>query len=448
MLNLPDFQNCKVGILGLGYVGLPLALQIAKTFKCKKSNKKLNRFVVGFDINKTRINELKEFNDKTEEYSEVFLKSINRITYTTNQDDLVECAVFIITVPTPIDKSKKPDLSFLKEASKIVAKCIKKRKDLKKNVSSIVIYESTVYPGVTEDFCLPILEKYSSLKGNLDFYYGYSPERINPGDKIKTINNIVKLTSGSDFSSASWIDNFYSSIIEAGTYMTKSIKIAEAAKIIENTQRDINIALINELSIIFNLMNIDTLDVLDAAKTKWNFLDFSPGLVGGHCIGVDPYYLTYKAQILGYYPEMVLSGRRINDGFGIYITDKIISLLIRKRFILPDTEILILGMTFKENCSDIRNTKVKSIIDKFNSYGVKLTVVDPLVDLNYCKKFFNLNIYKKLPLGKEYDAVLLTVAHKLFCDFESDTWKSLLKEKGILFDLKGIIPRDLNPIRL
>lgn len=448
MLNLPDFQNCTVGILGMGYVGLPLSLQIAQTEKCKKTNKLLNRAVQGFDINKERIKDLKNFNDKTGEYSHDFLENTKRINFTNNLKDLTECEVFIITVPTPIDSSKKPDLSFLKEASKTVANCIcEKHKQINK-IAPIIIYESTVYPGVTEDYCVPIIEDNSGLKANKDFYFGYSPERINPGDKVRTINNIIKLTSGSDIVSANWIDNFYSSIIQAGTYMTKNIKIAEAAKIIENTQRDINVALINELSIIFNLMNIDTLDVLDAAKTKWNFLDFKPGLVGGHCIGVDPYYLTYKAELLGYHPEMVLSGRRINDGFGTQVIDKLVSLLVRKRFILPDTEILILGVTFKENCSDIRNTKVKNIIEKLNSYGANLTVVDPLVNLKKSKEMFKLDINSQIPFDKKFDAVILTVAHQYFCKFEVDSWKKIINDNGIFLDFKGIIPRELNPIRL
>lgn len=446
MLNLPDSINCNVGVLGLGYVGLPLALQIAKTEECYKSKILLHRKVIGFDISKERINELKNFNDKTGEYPKELLQNTTRIIYTNNINDLNECEVFIITVPTPIDDSKKPDLSFLRDASKMVAECISNKS--RKKIAPIIIYESTVYPGVTEDYCIPLIEQNSGLEANKDFYYGYSPERINPGDQIRTINNITKLTSGSDIHSAKWIDKFYSSIISAGTYLTKTIKIAEAAKIIENTQRDINVALVNELSIIFNLMNIDTLDVLDAAKTKWNFLDFKPGLVGGHCIGVDPYYLTYKAQLLGYHPEMVLSGRRINDNFGNQVIDKLVSLLIKKRFVLPDTEILILGITFKENCTDIRNSKVKNIIDKLKSYDAKITVVDPIANTKKSEEYFKINIYSEIPYSKKYDAVILAVSHEYFCDITKETWKRILNNEGIILDFKGIIPREVNPIRL
>ncbi len=448
MTNLPNLNNCKIAILGLGYVGLPLALQIAKTTKNKKNNDNLYRSVVGFDINNNRISELINCIDITGEFRKEVLENIQNIKYTSDIKDLVSCEIFIITVPTPIDISKKPDLSYLRKASQIVASAIKERIKINDQIKPIIIYESTVYPGVTENFCIPLIEKETGLVGNLDFYYGYSPERINPGDKVKTINDIVKLTSGSNGIAGDCIDDFYSSIIEAGTYKTKSIKIAEAAKIIENTQRDINVALINELSIIFNLMEIDTLDVLEAAKTKWNFLDFKPGLVGGHCIGVDPYYLTYKAQLLGYYPEMVLSGRRINDSFGEFVVDKLIKLLIKKKFVLPECEVLILGITFKENCSDIRNTKVITIIDNLNLFGVNVQVVDPLANQKECKENLNLNILSKIPNDKKFDVALLAVSHQYFCDLDTVTWKNIISENGTFLDIKGIIPRELNPVRL
>ncbi len=448
MSDLPDLNNCKVAILGLGYVGLPLALQIAKTKKDIKSNQNLYRYVFGFDINKNRISELRNNNDKTGEFNKETLKGIVNIKYTSNLNDLLSCEIFIITVPTPIDISKKPDLSFLREASKYVSYIIGEKIKFDKGIKPIIIYESTVYPGVTENYCIPLIENDSGLKGNIDFYYGYSPERVNPGDKVKTINDIIKLTSGSNKVAADWIDNFYASIIKAGTYKTENIKIAEAAKIIENTQRDINVALINELSIIFNLMDIDTLDVIDAAKTKWNFLDFRPGLVGGHCIGVDPYYLTYKAQLLGYYPEMVLSGRRINDGFAETIVNKLIKLLIKRKFVLPDSEILILGITFKENCSDIRNTKVLNIIENLNLFGITIKVVDPIANTQECEERLNLKIFSKIPNDKKYDAAILAVSHQYFCNLDINIWKNLIKDNGILLDIKGIIPRELNPVRL
>ena len=445
MIDLPDYLNCKVGIIGLGYVGLPLALQIAKTKICKNSRNVLNRNVVGFDISNKRIEKLKLNCDENGEYSSDYLKDITNIKYSSDINDLLSCDVFIVTVPTPIDDAKKPDLNYLAKASELVANCIK-NKNCKK--FPIVIYESTVYPGLTEEFCIPIIEKKSLLKGNEGFFYGYSPERINPGDKSKTIDEIIKVTSGSNEKVANWIDDFYSSIIKIGTHKAPSIKVAEAAKIIENTQRDINIALINELAIIFDLMKIDTLDVLSAAKTKWNFNDFKPGLVGGHCIGIDPYYLTYKSELLGYHPEIVLSGRRINDKFGCFIVDKLISSLIKKRFILPDSEILILGLTFKENCGDVRNTKVKNMIDRLNQYGCKLTVVDPLVNKDICKEMFESDIVNKIPLNKKFTAVILAVAHDYFCNLKANQWKDMVIDNGIFLDIKGLIPRELNPIRL
>jgi UDP-N-acetyl-D-glucosamine/UDP-N-acetyl-D-galactosamine dehydrogenase len=357
----PNNKTATIGIVGLGYVGLPLAVEFGK-----------KREVIGFDVNQDRINELIAGYDSTLETTERDLKDAIYLNYTTNLDDLKDCGIYIITVPTPIDKYKKPDLTPLKRASETVGKVLKK--------GDIVIYESTVYPGATEEVCVPILEQQSRLKFNKDFYCGYSPERINPGDKEHSLTTIKKVTAGSTSEIAIQVDELYQEIITAGTHKASSIKVAEAAKVIENTQRDVNIALINELALIFNKLNIDTESVLEAAGTKWNFLPFRPGLVGGHCIGVDPYYLTHKAIEVGYNPEMILAGRRINDNMGSYVADQVSKLMIKKRIHIVDANVLIMGLTFKENCPDLRNTRVVDLVNEFESFNCNVDIYDPWVD--------------------------------------------------------------------
>ena len=363
-MTLPSVHNCKIAIIGLGYVGLPLAVAFSTVNACKKTKQPLNRCVIGFDINSNRLSELRSGFDSTNETSSKELSGAINLSYTDTASDLLDADVFIITVPTPVDDSNRPDLTPLLEATKTVAHVLNKRN---KPTQPLVIYESTVFPGATEDVCVPILESISLKKYNKDFYCGYSPERINPGDKDHRLDSIVKVTSGSSIDSAKWIDELYSSIISAGTHLAPSISVAESAKVIENTQRDLNIALINELSIIFNKLNIDTYDVLKASRTKWNFLDFRPGLVGGHCIGVDPYYLTYKAEQLGYYPEVVLAGRRINDGMPKVLAQRLILSLVKHSLFLDSPNVLILGLTFKENCPDLRNSKVFDFAEELST---------------------------------------------------------------------------------
>ncbi len=453
----PDINKSSVAIIGLGYVGLPLAVEIAKKQKSHLSGEKLDRKVIGFDTNLKRIDELKKGYDNTNEISQS--QNISNVfdILTNDFKKLISADVFIITVPTPIDNNNNPDLEALKNASITVAKILKLKKEFelntKKRIIPIVIYESTVYPGTTEEICIPLIEKESGLscdglKNPKSFCCGYSPERINPGDKEHTIRDIVKVTSGSNKEASIWIDNFYGSIISAGTHKAQSIKIAEAAKIIENTQRDINIALVNELAIIFKLLKIDTLDVLKAASTKWNFLPFKPGLVGGHCIGVDPYYLTFKSQSLGYSPEVVLAGRKINDGMAKWVVDQLILEMCRKDISIKSANILILGFSFKENCPDIRNTKVLDIVEKLREYNVDIDIVDPWVDKTSVEKKYNLKINEKVIKGKKYTAVISSVAHKQFLSISLNEWKDLVKENGILYDLKGLIPRELKTLRI
>ena len=456
--NLPKLTNCTISIIGLGYVGLPLAVEFAKIKKCWETKKNLDRNIIGFDLNKKRINELNDGIDKNKEIPKSILNSLNNIVFTNDPELLSASDVFIITVPTPIDAYKKPNLEYIKSASKIVGQALDKRNNYlqeKENfVLPVVIYESTVYPGTTEEICIPILEKESGLIFNHDepkkcFACGYSPERINPGDKVHTLSSIIKVTSGGNEISSMWINSFYASIISEGTYPAKSIKIAEAAKIIENTQRDINIALINELSIIFDKLDIDTQDVLDAAGTKWNFLNFKPGLVGGHCISVDPYYLTYKSELLGYSPEVVLSGRRINDSMSKWVVDKLVKEMINKRNLKQSgNKILILGFTFKENCSDTRNTKVLDIVNELKEFQIKSYIVDPWLDQSEVFDLYGLKVTSKVLFTTKYDAVLLTVGHDEFRKINLEQWKSLINSKGIYFDLQNIIPRELMPIRI
>ena len=447
-MNLPSFEKCTIAIIGLGYVGLPLAIEFERTKVCVKTKTKLTRSIIGFDINKERINELNNNFDKTKEIDENTLKKSSNIKFTDDIRFLPEADVFIITVPTPIDSAKIPFLGHLESASKIVGNAMKIRKN-KLNPSSnpIVIYESTVYPGATEEICIKEIEKESGLKESKDFDYGYSPERINPGDNNLKITNIIKITSGNNLISSEWIDNLYGSIIAAGTFKADSIKIAEAAKVIENTQRDLNIALVNEFSLIFSKMNIDTLDVIEAASTKWNFLQFYPGIVGGHCIGVDPYYLTYKSQMIGYYPEVLLSGRRINDSMGEKIIQKVIKNMIKNKIEITGTNLLILGLTFKENCPDIRNTGVLSIFNKANEYGLNIDIVDPYADPKEALNLYNLVIKKDFVNNKKYSVVIVAVQHDIFKNLNLSDWSKLLNKNYIIFDLKGIVNRQLNVIR-
>lgn len=427
-------QYC-IGVIGLGYVGLPLAVEFSKYYP-----------VVGFDINKKRIDELRKGIDFTLEVDQPALKEViadealewnKGIVFSNKIEDLGKCNIYIVTVPTPVDKNNRPDLNPLYRASETVGKVLKK--------GDIVIYESTVYPGVTEDECVPVLEKHSGLKFNKDFYCGYSPERINPGDKVHTISKIKKITSGSTPESAEIVDGLYRSIVVAGTHKATSIKVAEAAKVIENAQRDINIAFVNELAKIFNRLNIDTHEVLAAAATKWNFLPFKPGLVGGHCIGVDPYYLAQKAQEAGYHPEIILAGRRLNDGMGIYIANEIVKLMIKNDVPVKGANVLLLGITFKENCPDVRNTRVVDIIRELKAYEIDLTIYDPWAAKEDVAHEYGIEMITELPKEKLYDSVVLAVAHK---EFTSIDWRKRVKPGGIIYDVKGCLETDTISARL
>ncbi len=421
-------KNIKIAVIGLGYVGLPLAVEFGNHLP-----------TIGFDINSSRLDELKQGIDHTLEISKDKLTSTSYLSFSSSIEDLQSCNVFIVTVPTPIDDHKVPDLTPVRKASATVSKVLKK--------GDVVIYESTVYPGVTEEICVPILESGTNLHLNKDFYVGYSPERINPGDKEHRLPTIKKVTSGSTPEAAEFIDQLYLKIITAGTHKTSSIKVAEAAKVIENTQRDVNIALVNELSLIFGLMNIDTLEVLEAAGTKWNFLPFRPGLVGGHCIGVDPYYLTYKAQEVGYNPEVILSGRRINDGMGPHVAESVIKLMLQKKVHVVDAKILILGFTFKENCPDIRNTRVIDIVREFSNYHSQVEIYDPWINLDEADTEYNATFLSALPTSK-YDAIILAVNHDEFKTLGADKIHGLGKESHILFDVKNVLPKDQEDGRL
>ncbi len=420
-------NSSRIAIIGLGYVGLPLAVEFAKKYE-----------TLGFDINQGRIDDLTNGNDRTLEITSDELKKTS-MKFTSKTDELKNCNVFIVTVPTPIDEHKRPDLTPLMKASETVGKILK--------INDIVIYESTVYPGCTEEDCVPILEKHSGLKFNKDFFCGYSPERINPGDKEKTVSKIMKVTSGSTPEIAEKINALYASIITAGTFKASSIKVAEAAKVIENTQRDINIAFINELSLIFNKLDLDTKEVLEAAGTKWNFLKFSPGLVGGHCIGVDPYYLTYKAEALGYHPQVILAGRRINDGMGAYVANQVVKLMIKKCHQIKDAKVLVLGLTFKENCPDIRNTRVVDIVAELNEFGCKVDLYDPWANSAEVKHEYNLSMNSADCLKQidDYSAVILAVAHNQFKEVD---FSSIEKSKTVFYDLKGLFPKELSDGRL
>ena len=448
-IKYPSILDCTIAIIGLGYVGLPLAVEFAKRETCFRTKKNLNRNVIGFDINQERIKELKSFFDRTNEIDKSSLEiASNNIIYTSDNKDLVNADVFIVTVPTPIDLNNRPNFEFIKKATEIVANAINEKSKSGKFNTPFVIYESTVYPGATEEICIPILEKLTHLKLNKGFFCGYSPERINPGDNHHRLPDIIKVTSGSNEDATKWIDLLYGSIIEAGTHKTKNIKVAEAAKVIENTQRDINIALINELAIIFDRLNINTQDVLNAAATKWNFQYFKPGLVGGHCIGVDPYYLTFKSEEVGYYPEMVLAGRRINNSMASFVVQKLVMELIRKNIINGKVNILILGLSFKENCPDIRNTKVIDIVHELDKYGISYEVFDPIVNKEEASKEYQLELHDEFPKNKKFEGVILAVSHTIFSSYDSKFWTKILKEEGVIFDLKGILSEEIDCIRL
>ena len=423
-----DINNLKIAVIGLGYVGLPLAVEFGK-----------HRPVLGFDINAERIAALRKGNDHTLEVSNEELAQSPQLNFSSDINELVECNFFIVTVPTPIDDYKQPDLTPLIKASEAIGSLLKK--------DDIVVYESTVYPGATEEVCIPVLEKVSGLVFNQDFYAGYSPERINPGDKEHRVTNILKVTAGSTPEIADFVDEVYNLIITAGTHKASSIKVAEAAKVIENTQRDVNIALINELAVIFNKMGIDTQAVLDAAGTKWNFLPFRPGLVGGHCIGVDPYYLTHKAQAIGYNPEIILAGRRLNDSMGEYVVTQLVKTMIKKRIQVEGAKVLVLGLSFKENCPDVRNTKIIDIVHELEEYNIEVDVYDPWVDAAEAEREYNVTPISK-PAMNNYDGIILAVAHNEFVELGVDQIRAFGKNEHVLYDLKYVFTKEDTDIRL
>lgn len=425
---MPDLHSSRIAIIGLGYVGLPLAVEFSKQYP-----------TIGFDIKEERITELQNGIDSTREVSQEELASVDNLTFTSNPDFLNDCNIIIIAVPTPIDLNKRPDLTPLIYASRTAGQALKK--------GDIVIYESTVYPGATEEVCVPVLEKESGLVFNQDFFCGYSPERINPGDTKHRLPDIVKVTSGSNHAISDFIDNLYKSIISAGTFKASSIRVAEAAKVIENTQRDVNIALVNELALIFNRLGIDTMEVLQAAGTKWNFLPFQPGLVGGHCIGVDPYYLTHKAQEVGYHPEMILAGRRLNDDMGRYIASQVIKLMLKKRIHVAGSRILIMGLTFKENCPDLRNTAVVNIVRELESYGAEIDVYDPWAYKREAEKLYEVNMIDK-PGNDRYDAVVVAVAHKDFLQLSEKNIKAFCRKESVIYDVKSVLQDGIADARL
>jgi len=447
-LLLPALNSCTVAVIGLGYVGLPLAVTFATPAACARTGAPLKRRVIGFDINSQRLEELRQGIDRTHETSREELQAAACLEFSADPAVLVEADVFVVTVPTPIDSAKRPDLTLLEKASATVGQALKARAARRASTMPVVIYESTVYPGATEEVCVPILERHSGLHFHAGFACGYSPERINPGDNEHKLTMIIKVTSGSSPEAAAWVDAFYGSIIEAGTHLAPSLKVAEAAKVIENTQRDLNIALVNELAIIFRQLGIDTLDVLEAAGTKWNFLPFRPGLVGGHCIGVDPYYLTHKAEQLGYHPQVVLAGRRINDGMGRWVVEQLVLELARRGVVIAGAKVLVLGLTFKENCPDLRNTRVVDVIESLKRYGLEPVVVDPWVDADQAQREYGLIVLDAIPSASSWQAVVAAVAHHQFTALPAEQWHQLLAAGGVLFDLKGIIPRELASIRL
>jgi UDP-N-acetyl-D-galactosamine dehydrogenase len=423
-----SLKDAKIGVIGVGYVGLPLAAEFGKHYT-----------TVGFDIDESRIGELQSGSDRTLEIERQDIAAAEQLTFTARIEDLSACNVLIVCVPTPVDDHKRPDLTLLIRASAIVGEVIGR--------GDVVIYESTVFPGATEEECIPEIERVSGLKFNEDFFAGYSPERINPGDKDHRITTIMKVTSGSTPDTADFIDRLYSAIIPAGTFKAQSIRVAEAAKVIENIQRDLNIALVNELAIIFNKLDIDTRDVLDAAGTKWNFLPFRPGLVGGHCVGVDPYYLTHKAQSVGYNPEVILSGRRINDGMGAYVAAQLVKSMIRKRIQVESARVLVMGLTFKENCSDLRNTRVVDIIRELGDFNAQVDVFDPWVDADEARREYSIDPVSA-PQPGAYDAIILAVSHDAFKGLGAGEIRRFGKTSHVLYDLMHILPREGSDLRL
>ena len=421
-------QNPTIGIIGLGYVGLPLAVEFGKVLN-----------TVGFEINASRVAALQEGHDSTLELSAEELSASTKLSYTTSQEAIKACDVYIVTVPTPIDSGCQPDLKYLEAASALIGEVI--------SVNNVVVVESTVFPGCTEEVCIPVIERVSGLSYNKDFYAGYSPERINPGDKERRVHNIIKITSGSTPEVADFVDSLYRKIVTVGTHKASSIRVAEAAKVIENTQRDVNIALVNELSLIFDRMDIDTLEVLEAAGTKWNFLPFRPGLVGGHCISVDPYYLTYKAQQLGYYPEVILSGRRVNASMGQHVADTVVKAMTHRRIHVVDARILIMGLTFKENCPDIRNTGVVDIIESMKTYNAEIDVYDPWVDPKDAKHEYGIELIEQ-PRAGNYDAIIVAVGHHQFVELGAAGIRAFGKQGHVLYDVKHILPKDAVDARL
>jgi len=419
---MPALVNDRLAVVGLGYVGLPLAVEFGKLYD-----------TVGFDVDPARINGLRAGEDRTLEVGSQELAGAARLRFSDQVEDLRSCNVFIVTVPTPIDSAKRPDLGPLTRASESLGQVLKP--------GDVVVYESTVYPGCTEEVCVPILERVSGLVFNRDFFVGYSPERINPGDKAHRVTSILKVTSGSTAEAADFIDALYANIITAGTHKASSIKVAEAAKVIENTQRDLNIALVNDLAMLFNKLGIDTLEVLEAAGTKWNFLPFRPGLVGGHCISVDPYYLTHKAQEVGHHPDVILAGRRTNDGMGPYVASEVIRLMVRKGINPVQARVLVLGLAFKENCPDLRNTRVVDIISALRAYKVQVDIHDPWVDPEEASREYVLELTER-PEAGGYDAVVLTVAHREFRKLASDGVRRLVRNGGVVYDVKGLLPKD------
>ena len=421
-------KEIKIGVIGLGYVGLPLAVEFGKQYSR-----------LGFDINAARLTELNAGTDSTLEISTEELAQATLLTYSSQLNDLKSCNVFIVTVPTPINEHKQPDLTPLIKASETIGQVLKK--------GDVVIYESTVYPGATEEDCVPVLERVSGFIFNKDFFCGYSPERINPGDKEHRVTTILKVTSGSTPEMAEFVDQLYKSIIIAGTYKASSIKVAEAAKVIENTQRDVNIGLINELALIFNRLGIDTEEVLKAAGTKWNFLPFRPGLVGGHCIGVDPYYLTHKAQSVGYHPEIILAGRRLNDGMGAYVVNQLVKAMLKKRIHVEGARVLVMGLTFKENCPDLRNTKIVDIIHELKEFGIQVDCYDPWINPQEAEHEYGISPVAEPAVG-EYDGVILAVAHKQFAEMGAERIRALAKPEHVLYDLKYLLPAEASDLRL
>lgn len=425
---LPSLEATKIAVIGLGYVGLPLAVEFGKRGS-----------TIGFDVNRSRVRELRDGHDRTLETTAEDLKAALYLSYTDKLDDLAGCNVYLITVPTPIDQYRQPDLTPLRKASEAVGKVISK--------GDIVIYESTVYPGATEEDCIPIVAATSGLTFNEDFFAGYSPERINPGDKHHRLPTITKVTSGSTPEAGVFVNALYDQIITAGTHLAPSIRVAEAAKVIENTQRDVNIALVNELALIFNRMGIDTLDVLEAAGTKWNFLPFRPGLVGGHCIGVDPYYLTHKAEAIGYHPEVILAGRRLNDGMGAYVAGQTVKLMLRKALPVNGSRVLVMGLAFKENCPDLRNTRVVDVIAELEEYGITVDVHDPWVDTKAAQEEYDIDLVTR-PKKGSYDAIILAVAHEEFMCMGISELRALGHEEHVFYDLKSVFPAADSDLRL